>query len=359
MGLLAIGIYVIFFWKRKQRSKSVTMPSFDKKYPKVSYMDIARATEDFSASSLIGKGRFSSVHQGKMFPERIMVAIKIFSLETKGAQKSFIAECNALRNVRHRNLVPIVTACSSIDSNGNDFKALVYKFMSGGDLNALLYPSRDDGRISTLKFTLTRRLNIVVNIADALEYLHHNNERTIVHCDIKPSNILLDENMTAHVGDFGLARFKAESTASSFANSISSSSIAIKGTIGYLAPECATGGDDSCAADVYSFGIVLLEILLRKRPTDDMFTDGLNITKFVEMNFPNTISQIVDPELLEYQHDGLSQEASVAMRETLACLLSLLGIGIHCTKASPSERMDMREVAATLHAVMEAYLRGN
>ncbi|TVT97290.1 hypothetical protein EJB05_57466, partial [Eragrostis curvula] len=349
MMSVAILVSVMLTWIGKQRSKSVTPPSFDQKYPKVSYNDIARATDDFSSSRLINKGRFSAVYQGKLFQGRIMVAIKVFSLETKGAPKSFIAECSALRNMRHRNLVPILTACSSIDSDGNDFKALVYEFMPGGDLHALLYEPRDDRGTSTPeRITLTQRLSILVDIADALEYLHHNNQRTIVHFDIKPSNILLDENMTAYVGDFGLARFKGDS---------STSSTAIKGTIGYVAPECATCGAVSCALDVYSFGIVLLEIFLRKRPTDDMFTDGLNIANFVEMNFPDRISQIVDPELHEYWHDdGLSQEASAAMKErTFACLLSVLDIGLRCTKASPSERMDMREVAARLHEVKKKY----
>jgi serine/threonine protein kinase/Leucine-rich repeat (LRR) protein len=391
MASLAILISVLLLWKRRKMAKSVTLPSFDKKYPQVSYNELERATEDFSASNLIGKGRFSSVYQGILFQERIVVAIKIFSLETKGAQKSFMAECNALRNVRHRNLVPILTVCSSIDSNGNDFKALVYEFMPGGDLHVFLYSIQDHGDTSNLgRITLAQRLCIMVDIADALEYLHHNNQETIVHCDIKPSNILLDENMTAHVGDFGLARYKVDSTGLSSTSSVSNSSIAIKGTIGYLAPgnycinirniscpfwfglsfelshscmrftEHATGAGVSCAGDVYSFGIVLLEIILRKRPTDSMFKDGLNIANFVEMNFPDRISQIVDPELEGCQNDDLSQEASMAMRErTLACLLSVLDIGLHCTKAYPRKRIDMRQAAARLHAVKEAYLRGN
>jgi serine/threonine protein kinase len=151
--------------------------------------------------------------------------------------------------------------------------------------------------------------------------------------------------MTAHVGDFGLARFKVDPTGLFSTNSVSNSSIAIKGTIGYLAPgnycinicnifcpfwfgfsfelshscmcftEHATGGDVSCAGDVYSFGIVLLEIILRKRPTDSMFKDGLNIANFVEMNFPDRISEIVDPDLELYQNDDLSHEASTAMRK--------------------------------------------
>ncbi|TVU26564.1 hypothetical protein EJB05_29117, partial [Eragrostis curvula] len=360
MMSVAILLCVMLTWSGNKRSKSVTPPSFEQECPKVSYNDLARATDDFSSSRLINKGGFSAVYQGKMFPERIIVAIKVFSLETKGAPKSFIAECNALRNMRHQNLVPILTACSSIDSEGNDFKALVYEFRPGGDLHALLYKSRDDRDTSTSRrITLTQRLSIVVNIADALEYLHHNSQRTIVHCDIKPSNILLDENMTAYVGDFGLARLKSDSAVSSFTSLISTSSITIKGTIGYVAPECATCGAVSCALDVYSFGIVLLETFLRKRPTDDMIIGGLNIAKFVEMNFPDRISQIVDPELQEYSHDdGLSQEASAAMKErTFAYLLSVLDIGLHCTKACPSKCMDMPGVAARLHEVRKTYLR--
>ncbi|GJN28571.1 hypothetical protein PR202_gb16770 [Eleusine coracana subsp. coracana] len=362
--LLSILILIRLLWRGGKRTKSVTLPLFDKKYPRVSYNDLARATENFSISNLIGRGRFSFVYKGILFQERIMVAIKVFSLETKDAQKSFIAECIARRNLRHRNLVPVLTACSSIDSDGNDFMAVVYELMPRGDLHALLYSIQNgENTLSLGHITLAQRLCILVDVADALEYLHHNNQATIVHCDIKPSNILLDENMTAHVGDFGLTRFKVDSVALSSTNSVStSSSIAIKGTIGYVAPECAIDGDVSCAGDVYSFGIVLFEIILRKRPTDDMFTDGLNIAKFVEMNFPDRISQIVDPDLQEYHHndDALSQQSSTAMRErTLACLLSVLDIGLHCTKASPGKRMAMREIAARLHEVKKAYLREN
>jgi serine/threonine protein kinase len=234
---LSIVLSVVLLWRGKQKRKSLSLPSVNNQFPKVSYNDLARATDGFSTSKLIGKGRYSSVYQGELFPDRIVVAVKVFSLDTRGAQKSFIAECNALRNVRHRNLVPILTACSSIDSRGNDFKALVYKFMQRGDLHALLYLTRGDANTSTPScITLAQRLNIVTDVADALEYLHHNNQGTIVHCDLKPSNILLDDNMTAHIGDFGLARFKVGSGTPYSGDSVSTSSVAIKGTIGYIAP---------------------------------------------------------------------------------------------------------------------------
>jgi len=123
--------------------------------------------------------------------------------------------------------------------------------------------------------------------------------------------------------------------------------------------ECATGGSVSSAVDVYSFGIVLFEIFLRRRPTDDMFNGGMNITKFVEMNFPHMIPQIIDSELLEEQQD-LSQETALAMKEkSLECLLSVLNIGLLCTKTSPNERISMHEVAARLHEIKKAYAREN
>ncbi|CAL4949163.1 unnamed protein product [Urochloa decumbens] len=297
---LSLAISVLFFLhKRKQKTKSISLPSFGREFPKVSYTDIARATEGFSTSNLIGKGRYGSVYKGSLSRHGNFVAIKIFNPEAKGAQQSFVAECNALRNVRHRNIVPILTACSSIDSNANDFRALVYKFMPQGDLHNLMYFTQDSGNSSYSNYiSLGQRLSIVVGISDALAYLHHNNQRTIVHCDPKPSNILLDDDMKAHLGDFGLARIKFHST-SSFVDTNSTSSLAIMGTIGYLAPEYAEGGQVSTATDVYSFGVVLLEIFIRRRPTDEMFKEGMSIAKFTEINFPDKVLQIVDPQLLE------------------------------------------------------------
>jgi Leucine-rich repeat (LRR) protein len=236
---LAMVIFVLFQWRKNYMRRSMHMysPSFDSKFPKVAYEDLATATDGFSASNLIGKGRYSSVYRGEILQDKNVVAVKVFCLETRGAQKSFIAECNALRNVRHRNLVRILTACSSIDSSGNDFKALVYEFMPKGDLHNLLYSMEDDGNSSKLSYiSLAQRLSLVVDISDAVAYLHHNHHGSIVHCDLKPSNILLDSDMVAHVGDFGLARLQVYPEPSSSGNSTSSSSVAIRGTIGYVAP---------------------------------------------------------------------------------------------------------------------------
>ena len=120
--------------------------------------------------------------------------------------------------------------------------------------------------------------------------------------------------------------------------------------------ECAAGGAVSSAGDVYSFGIVLLEVFLRRRPTDDMFNGEMNITKFVEMNFPDRIPQIIDPELLEEQLH-LSPESSLAMKEKIMeCLLSVLNIGLLCTKQSPNECICMQEVSARLHKIKKAYI---
>ncbi|KAM3197784.1 hypothetical protein ACQJBY_073081 [Aegilops geniculata] len=349
---LSIVIFGYLLWIRKHNSKSISLPSFSIKFPKVSFNDLTRATEGFSTPNLIGRGRYSSVYQGKHQNE---VAIKVYNLEIRGAHKSFIAECNALRNVRHRNLVPILTACSSIDSKGNDFKALVYELMPRGDLHKLLYSTQDYECSSDLNLIMmAQRISIVVDVADALEYLHHNNQETMIHCDLKPSNILLDDNMIAHVGDFGLARFKVGSTMSSLGNS-NSSSTAVMGTIGYAAPEYAMGGQVSTAADVYSFGVVLLEIFVRRRPTDDMFKDGLNIVNFIEASFPGRVLEIVDPQLLQEL-----EETPMALKEKCSeCLLSMLNVGLSCTKPSPGDRINMQEVAAKLHRIKDAYLNAN
>lgn len=142
-------------------------------------------------------------------------------------------ECNALESIRHRNLLKIVSICSSIDQQGNEFKALVLEFMSNGSLEQWLHTGHSEQtKIKSLNFI--QRLNIAIDIACALEYLHHHCDIPIVHCDLKPSNVLLDDDMTAHVGDFGLASFLGE--ASNHLSKNQNLSVVLKGSIGYIAP---------------------------------------------------------------------------------------------------------------------------
>ncbi|RZC56682.1 hypothetical protein C5167_015531 [Papaver somniferum] len=144
------------------------------------------------------------------------------------------------------------------------------------------------------------RLDIAIDVASALDYLHHHCQRPIVHRDLKPSNILLDNNMNGHVSDFGHAKFLggvAISVESEYHTT--STSVGIRGAVGYAAPEYGMGREVSTNGDVYSYGILLLEMFTGRRPTDDMFKDGSSLHTFAKTSLlTNQVMQIIDPDIL-------------------------------------------------------------
>ncbi|KAH7657218.1 Non-specific serine/threonine protein kinase protein, partial [Dioscorea alata] len=355
--LVLLSFGYLYMRRRKTSKAPAPHSSLEDQYPRISYAELAKATNGFSSENLVGKGRYGSVYKGSLDNGNTFVAVKVFKLEETGASKSFIAECETLRSVRHRNLSKIITCCSSIDSDGNDFKALVFDFMSNGSLEDRLH----GGGESSNNLTLMQRLNIATDIADALEYLHHSCEPSIVHCDLKPSNILIDDEMGAHVGDFGLAKLLPEAISRSLMQESSCSTGIIRGSIGYVAPEYGGGAQVSTAGDVFSFGIVLLELFTRKRPVSDAFKDGLSLCDFVKMAFPDRVMDIVDPSLMleQDQLGGLSNNV-VNQRDEHArrfheCLVSVLKLGLSCSNSLPRERMNMQDVAVEIRVIRHVY----
>lgn len=212
---------------KKSRGRPLTSSSYEDSYESISYSELVKSTNRFSVDNLIGSGSFGSVYKGVLSTNGMVVAVKVLNLQQHGASKSFIDECKALRSIRHRNLLKIITTCSSIDNQGNDFKSLVFNFMKNGSLDPWLHPREGS---QTKRLSLIQRLNIAIDVASALDYLHDDCETSIVHCDLKPSNVLLDEDMVAHVGDFGLASFLLE------ASTNQTMSAGLKGSIGYIPP---------------------------------------------------------------------------------------------------------------------------
>lgn len=224
--------------KNPKTSSSPTNQLMKTQHEMVSYDEIRTATANFSDENLVGKGSFGWVYKGNLNQLRHGdggVAIKVLNIERTGYIRSFLAECEALRNVRHRNLVKLVTSCSSIDFQGRDFRALVYEFLSNGSLEEWIHGQRRHSDGKGLDFM--ERLNIAIDVGCVVEYLHHGSEVPIVHCDLKPSNILLAADMTAKVGDFGLARLlMANELSTHYSSSITTSSHVLKGSIGYIPP---------------------------------------------------------------------------------------------------------------------------
>ncbi|XP_077216669.1 receptor kinase-like protein Xa21 isoform X2 [Tasmannia lanceolata] len=352
---LLCSIFALY-WIRNSRKKPSPTSSMDGRHLKVSYAELFEATDGFSSANLIGAGSYGSVYKGILGPDENVVAVKVFNLQLRRSSKSFMAECEALRNIRHRNLVKIITCCSSIDFRGNDFKALVFELMKNGSLEKWLHPNMNrQRRLNHLNFI--KRLNIAIDVASALDYLHHHCHMPIAHCDLKPGNILLDEDMNAHVADFGLARFHSRIVPES--SKEQSSTIGLKGTIGYIAPEYGTGGRVSMEGDVYSFGILLLEIFTRKCPTDDMFKDGLTLHKFVEKALLERQMEVVDPLLLKDEEERATSSAGTdgdKISLLQECLMSILRIGVVCSAESPRERMKMGDVANEMNAIRDIYL---
>jgi len=198
---------------------------------------------------------------------------------------------------------------------------------------------------------LKRRLSILKDVAHGMAYLHHHCSPAIVHCDLKPSNVLLDETMTAHVGDFGISRLINDSTAAAAAASGDTSSHVI-GSVGYIAPEYGTGGRPSMKGDVYSYGILVLEMITGKKPTDAVLSEEeQSLQSWVGDAFPDRLLEVIDRTLAEeIRMEDESHDASEFMGYGIVVLLAK--IGLMCSKRDPHERPTLREVEASLEQLV-------
>ncbi|CAN8267705.1 unnamed protein product [Cochlearia groenlandica] len=343
VGGIVICMITFLILKNKSKKSITSTSSSLRKEPfmNVSYEELKRATENFNLRYLLGVGSFGSVFKGVL--QGVDVAVKVIDLKANGYYKGFVAECEALRNVRHRNLVKLITSCSSIDFKNTEFLALVYEFLSNGSLEEWINGSKikPDGSVG---LSLEERLNVAIDIASALDYLHNDCEVPVVHCDLKPSNILLNEEMVAKVGDFGLARVLFDASDDRCHASISSTHV-LKGSIGYIPPEYGIGEKPSQAGDVYSFGVMLLEIFSGKKPMDESFEGDQSLIKWISYGFQNnSILEVIDPKL-----KGLIANITGAQLHTkLDCLNKIVEVGLACTVHGASERINMRDVLRLL-----------
>ncbi|KAF5933489.1 hypothetical protein HYC85_029660 [Camellia sinensis] len=283
---------------KRHRRKNHSNDLFAKiEHKKISYQELQRTTTDFCEANLLGEGSYGSVYQG-ILSDGTIVAIKILNLQVEGAFRSFDTECEVLRTTHHRNLVIVITICSNLE-----LRALVLQYMSNGSLDKWLYSHN-------YCLNLFQRVSII-----ALEYLHDGQSEPVVHCDLKPSNVLLDEDMIAHVADFRIAKNLAENKTTTQTNTL--------GTLGYIALEYGSEGRVSTSGDMYSYGIMLLETFTRKKPIDEMCIEERSLKQWVSTWLPDEVMEVVDSGLLRTQNEG----DMVATQSNLIAILAL-GFGV-------------------------------
>ncbi|KDP35961.1 hypothetical protein JCGZ_09933 [Jatropha curcas] len=263
-GLIVGGVV------RKQRKQTKTNDhvfdvSFDDDFRngtgprKFAYNELANVTKNFSESEKLGEGGFGAVYKGFLKDMNSFIAVKKVSSGSKQGIKEYAAEVKIISRMRHRNLVKLIGWCHEKEL------LLAYELMPNGSLDSHLFKGK-----SLLTWEL--RYKIAQGLALALLYLHEEGDQCVLHRDIKSSNIMLDSNFEAKLGDFGLARLVDHSKGSQ--------TTILAGTMGYMAPECFTSGKASKESDIYSFGVVCLEIACGRRVVEPSLEE--NKTRIVE-----------------------------------------------------------------------------
>ena len=302
-------------WKLSGEPLSINVATFEKPLRKLTFAHLVQATNDFSAESLIGSGGFGEVYKAKL-ADGSVVAVKKLVRVTGQGDREFTAEMETIGKIKHRNLVPLLGYCKVSEE-----RLLVYEYMKHGSLDILL-------QTKSKVLDWSARKKIAIGSARGLAFLHHSCIPHIIHRDMKSSNVLLDENLEARVSDFGMARLM-----NALDTHLSVSTLA--GTPGYVPPEYYQSFRCTTKGDVYSYGVVLLELLSGKKPIDPLeFGDNNLVGWAKQLMRENRSNEIFDPELLRGKKSGEAE------------LYQYLKIACECLDDRPLRRPTMIQVMA-------------
>lgn len=309
--------YRCCFGLRKSRQQDLAELSSEKNIKLFSYNVLRSATDNFDQRNKIGRGGFGIVYKG-ILKDGTSIAAKVLSAESKQGIKEFLNEIDVITNVKHPNLVQLLGCCVQGVN-----RILVYEYVENRSLDQALIGTNSER--ARLQWGV--RSQICIGTAKGLAYLHESIEPHIVHRDIKASNILLTENFLPKIGDFGLAKL--------FPDNVTHISTRVAGTTGYLAPEYAMQGQLTRKADIYSFGVLILEIISGKSSSKSYWSkDGkVLLERTWELYEEGKLTELVDPSLEDYPEEEV---------------LRYIKVALFCTQATAGRRPSMPEVLLML-----------
>lgn len=321
--VVLVIVWVVVRRKRKAKETGFILPlSLDNEFEngrgprKFSYKEMVNATNNFGEKEKLGVGGFGAVYKGFLKDLNCFVAVKKISKQSKQGSKEYTTEVRIISQLRHKNTVKLIGWCHEKEL------ILVYEFMPNGSLDSHLFKGK------TL-LTWVVRYKIVQDLVSALLYLHQEGDQCVLHRDIKSSNVMLDSEFNAKLGDFGLARLVDHAKGSQ--------TTALAGTLGYMAPECLTTRKASKESDVYSFGIVALEIACGRRSIEHgVEEDQVSLLAWVWESFgENKLVDVVDKKLcMKFDWNQMER---------------LLIVGLWCAHPDRNIRPTMGKVAQVLN----------
>ncbi|XP_075645983.1 putative LRR receptor-like serine/threonine-protein kinase At1g56130 [Castanea sativa] len=317
VSFLTIFAVLCFFLRKKgvHTKEDEDFLGIDARPYTFSYSELRTATDDFSPSNKLGEGGFGPVYKGTLIDGRV-IAVKQLSVASQQGNTQFLTEIATISSVQHRNLVKLYGCCTE-----GDKRLLVYEYLENGSLDQALFEQR------SLNINWPTRFDVCMGIARGIAYLHEESRLRIVHRDVKASNILLDLEFIPKISDFGLAKL--------YDDKKTHLSTRVAGTYGYLAPEYAMRGHLTEKVDVFSFGVVALEIVSGRPNADSSLEEEkLYLLEWAWHLHENERDiELVDSKLSEYSEEEVKR---------------VIGVGLLCSQASPMLRPSMSRVVAML-----------
>lgn len=307
--------------------------TFDPSLPHVSMQELVAATQGFSNDLIIGDGSFGLVYKARL-DSGAVVAVKKLSPDAFQGLREFRAEMETLGRIHHPNIVRMLGYCAT----GPD-RVLIYEYIEKGSLDQWLYDTSDDDvDESHPPLTWHTRLNIIRGVADGIAFMHHKLTTPIIHRDIKASNILLDAGFEVHIADFGLAR-RVEGAHSHVSTQVA-------GTMGYMPPEYLDGATTATmAGDVYSFGVLMLEVVTGRRPSFPFPGEDRQEVRLMEW-----VKRMVgNGRFLEMVDAAIAKED---LEE--ATVQEVFQIGVKCADEKSKNRPTMNQVVEQLNSILES-----